>query len=798
MSLTSPGATRTLISLQIMTNKGFIAGFAALAASATMLLAQTAPAEVVLRAATASRAGAWVVQSDAGASGGAALLLPDAGVPKLASASASPANYFDLTFQARAGVPYRLWIRGKAQGDAWTNDSAFVQFSSSVDANGTPAFRIGTTSATIVSLEDCSGCGVSGWGWSDNGYGYDGQVIYFASDGSQTVRVQGREDGFIIDEIVLSPQKYLTTAPGATKQDTTILPESNGGGSSGGSVTLVRGPYLQQPSDRAMTIVWATRQSGQAEVRYLNGTRTAPAVSRLVANSTTQIGYDYYQHEVTLTNLTASTSYDYRPYLNGSAAAPASTFRTAPAPGSGAVTFLVFGDSGIGSSEQRQLGAVMGTETADLALHTGDIVYGTSATTGDATWATYQSWFFDVYNWLPRIPFVPTEGNHDSRASNGDGRAYLDLFSLPVNGTVPERYYSFNQGPVHFIVLDTEYAFQDTARRAQQVAWIESDLAATRQPWKVALFHRSPYSSGTEHGSDLAVRSTFGPLFERYGVDVAFSGHDHGYERSIPVRSSTNAADHYVTYVVTGGGGAELYPIGSSSWTAYAASRYEYIRARADACTLTFEGVGIDGTTFDRGSLSHCTAQAPEVALYTSAATRAGAWTAQTDASAAGGSFVIHPDAGAAKVANAATSPANYVELSFNAVAGTPYRLWLRSRAQNDYYGNDSVFVQFSGSVDASGTPMWRIGTTDATVVVLEDCGGCGEQGWGWQDNGYGSGVLGPVVYFATSGPQRIRIQTREDGLGIDQVVLSPARFLTASPGALKNDRTILTQSGGQ
>jgi hypothetical protein len=93
---------------------------------------------------------------------------------------------------------------------------------------------------------------------------------------------------------------------------------------------------------------------------------------------------------------------------------------------------------------------------------------------------------------------------------------------------------------------------------------------------------------------------------------------------------------------------------------------------------------------------------------------------------------------------------------------------------------------------------MWRIGTTDATVVVLEDCGGCGEQGWGWQDNGYGSGVLGPVVYFATSGPQRIRIQTREDGLGIDQVVLSPARFLTASPGALKNDRTILTQSGGQ
>ena len=781
-----------------MRTKGFIAGVLALAATAAIIRAQAGSTEIVLRAASSSHAGAWVVQSDSSASGGAALWLPDAGVPKLGSASASPANYFDLTFQARAGVPYRLWLRGKAQNDSWQNDSAFVQFSSAVDASGTPVFRIGTTSATIVSLEDCGGCGVSGWGWSDNGYGYDGQLIYFAADGAQTVRVQGREDGFIIDEIVLSPQKYLTTAPGPNKQDTTILPESNGSSGGGSTVTLVRGPYLQQPSDRSMTIVWATRQSGQAEVRYLSGTRSAPAASRLVPNSTTQIGYDYYQHEVTLTNLTASTSYDYQPYLNGTPAAPASVFRTGATPGSGAVTFVVFGDSGIGSTEQRQLGSLIGTETVDLALHTGDIVYGTSATTGDATWATYQSWFFDIYNWLPRIPFAPTQGNHDSRASNGDGLAYLDLFSLPANGTIPERYYSFDEGPVHFIVLDTEYAFQDTARRAQQVAWIESDLSETRQPWKVAIFHRSPYSSGTEHGSELTVRDTFGPLFERYGVDVAFSGHDHGYERSIPVRASSSASDHYVTYVVTGGGGAELYAVGSNWWTAYSASRYEYVRARADTCTLTFEGVGIDGTTFDQGSLSHCSAQASEVALYTSTASRAGAWTAQADASAAGGSYVIHPDAGAAKVATAAASPANYVELSFNAVAGTPYRLWLRSRAQNDYYGNDSVFVQFSESVDANGMPMWRIGTTDATIVVLEDCGGCGEQGWGWQDNGYGTGVLGPVVYFATSGPQRIRIQTREDGLGIDQVVLSPARYLTAAPGALKNDRTILTQSGGQ
>jgi len=763
----------------------------------------TAAGEVVLRAAaTTVKAGAWSVFADAGASGGNALWLPDAGVPKIATASATPRDFFELTFQAKAGVPYRLWFRSKAQGDSWSNDSAFVQFSGSVTSTGTAAFRIGSTSATVVSLEDCSGCGVSGWGWSDNGYASDGQTIYFAADGLQTLRVQGREDGLVVDEIVLSPQKYLFSAPGATKQDTTILPVSDGATAppppAPSTITLVRGPYLQQPSDRSMTVVWATRESGTGEVRYATptGTLTAGATARLVPNSVTGLGYDYYQYEAAITGLAAASTYAYRPYVNNMAAAPQASFRTAPAVGSGAISFIAFGDSGTGSTAQRQLAAQMGNETPDVALHVGDIVYGSADTTGQASYATYQSWFFGVYPWLSRIPFAPTEGNHDSGPNNQDGRAYLDLFSLPPNGAIPERYYSFDSGPVHFIVLDTEYAFQDATRRMEQLTWIESDLAATRQPWKIAVYHRSAYSTGAEHGSDLAVRAAFGPLFERYGVDLALSGHDHDYERTKPMRESTSTSDHFVTYVVTGGGGAALYTVGTSSFTAFSTSRNEYVRGRVDTCTLTLEGVGTDGVVFDRTSLSHCAPQASDVVLRAGSATRAGAWIAQADSTAAGGSFVIHPDAGAPKLSTAFASPANYVEMSFNAVAGVPYRLWLRSRAQNDYWGNDSAFVQFSGSADANGTPIWRIGTTDATVVSLEDCNGCGEQGWGWQDNGYGT--LGPLVYFSTTGPQRIRIQTREDGMGIDQIVLSPGRYLSTPPGSQRNDVTILTPSGGQ
>jgi hypothetical protein len=134
----------------------------------------------------------------------------------------------------------------------------------------------------------------------------------------------------------------------------------------------------------------------------------------------------------------------------------------------------------------------------------------------------------------------------------------------------------------------------------------------------------------------------------------------------------------------------------------------------------------------------------------------------------------------------------SYFELAFTADAGKAYRLWVRSIAQNDFYYNDSFYVQFDGTVDAMGTPVDRIGTTSATAIVLEDCGGCGEEGWGWQDNGYGTGVLGPLVYFARSGPQRLRIQVREDGIGIDQLVLSAVKYVTRAPGALKNDTTVL------
>ncbi len=84
--------------------------------------------------------------------------------------------------------------------------------------------------------------------------------------------------------------------------------------------------------------------------------------------------------------------------------------------------------------------------------------------------------------------------------------------------------------------------------------------------------------------------------------------------------------------------------------------------------------------------------------------------------------------------------------------------------------------MQFSGSVNAYGSYAYRIGSTDATIVSIEQGNGYGLGGWGWTDNGWDS--MGPLVYFQTSGPQTMRVQRREDGISIDQIVLSASTYL--------------------
>lgn len=172
-----------------------------------------------------------------------------------------------------------------------------------------------------------------------------------------------------------------------------------------------------------------------------------------------------------------------------------------------------------------------------------------------------------------------------------------------------------------------------------------------------------------------------------------------------------------------------------------------------------------------------------------------GAWSLVNDITAAGGVRIANPDAGAAKLETALASPRDYFELPFTAEPGRGYHLWIRSKAQNDSWRNDSAYVQFSGSVTASGSAKFRIGTTSAAMYTLEEGSGAGSSAWGWQDNGYGYGVLGETIYF-TGTSQTLRVQAREDGISIDQIVLSPVAYATKAPGLGKNDTTIIPEPG--
>jgi len=186
----------------------------------------------------ASVFGAWQFLSDSTAVGGLALWNKDAGKAKISPPLAAPVNYFEATFTATANVPYHLWIRMRAQSNSTSNSSVSIQFNDSTDRFGSAVNRIGTATGAEMLLQDGSAGTLSGWGWADNGYGVFGPDIYFATTGTHTIRVQQRNDGAVVDQIVLSPDTYIRVPPGTLRNDSTFLASTVSGAPGGGPEPL--------------------------------------------------------------------------------------------------------------------------------------------------------------------------------------------------------------------------------------------------------------------------------------------------------------------------------------------------------------------------------------------------------------------------------------------------------------------------------------------------------------------------------------------------------------------------------
>lgn len=185
---------------------------------------------------------------------------------------------------------------------------------------------------------------------------------------------------------------------------------------------------------------------------------------------------------------------------------------------------------------------------------------------------------------------------------------------------------------------------------------------------------------------------------------------------------------------------------------------------------------------------------ADNIVLYASdASVLKGNWSAAADATAAGGRLLASAVKNGAAATSALASPPSYVEFTFSAPAGTPYRVWLRLRAAGDSKKSDSLYAQFSDAVGSTGAALFPIGTTDGLVVNLQSCQSCQIAGWGWPNGAYWL-TQETTVRFASSGTHTLRVQAREDGVGFDQVVLSPSMYLTSAPGQLSKDATIVAK----
>lgn len=185
----------------------------------------------------------------------------------------------------------------------------------------------------------------------------------------------------------------------------------------------------------------------------------------------------------------------------------------------GSVRFAVIGDSGTGDREQYEVAQQMEIYRQkvnfDFVIMLGDNIYGSHKP------SDFMQKFEQPYKPLlsAGVKFYASLGNHDDP---NDERLYK-----PFN-MGGERYYTFKRGDVQFFVLDSNY--MDPI----QLTWLEKVLQDSKAGWKIPYFHHPLYNAGKNHGPDLDLRARLVPLFQRYGVNAVFSGHEHVYERLKP------------------------------------------------------------------------------------------------------------------------------------------------------------------------------------------------------------------------------------------------------------------------
>jgi 3',5'-cyclic AMP phosphodiesterase CpdA len=183
------------------------------------------------------------------------------------------------------------------------------------------------------------------------------------------------------------------------------------------------------------------------------------------------------------------------------------------------IRFAVIGDSGTGDREQydvaKRMEAYRQATRFDFVIMLGDNIYGSHAP------QDFARKFEQPYKPLldAGVKFYASLGNHDDPSD--------ESLYKPFN-MGGQRYYAFRKGQVAFFALDSNYF------DPKQLEWFDQNLKSSQGTWKICFFHHPLYNDGRHHGPDLDLRTQLVPLFQRYGVNAVFSGHEHVYQRMKP------------------------------------------------------------------------------------------------------------------------------------------------------------------------------------------------------------------------------------------------------------------------
>ena len=328
--------------------------------------------------------------------------------------------------------------------------------------------------------------------------------------------------------------------------------------------------YIRQivAKDNSMsrTIMWQSDSSepdavieyrlvGRDDIRTLSATDTA----------FTDDGSTTYIHEGTITDLTPDTKYEYRVGYSTDRRSDWYSFETA---GAGEYEVLIYPDSQSGDYsgwEQIVKNSADRNPNAVLYISMGDLVDN-----GEQAYQ-WRTWLDSIKPLSARIPLAPTLGNHEMYTLDWkmrEPRAYLSYFDVPNNGnaTFNRRYYSYDYGDVHYVVLDTqlyESTHEDNHDTHHpdlydvQVQWLRQDLASNTKKWTVVLMHRDPFQYAFDRpGANRAAGFDeegvlFMPIFDEFHVDLVLSAHLHSYRNRGHVRNFDRDASGPL-YILTG------------------------------------------------------------------------------------------------------------------------------------------------------------------------------------------------------------------------------------------------------